>query len=146
MHGLILGTISWIVLSECTWIQDLLVWYRHWNNLMDSVSWMKLDTRLTWWYHSWKYLMDNVRWVQLNTGHTRLVSSLELFDGLCYPSSIGCRTYMGGIILGTIWWIVLAEWKLTHDLHGWYHYWNYLMVSVIWVQLDTGFTRVVSSF
>jgi hypothetical protein len=57
MGGIILGSILWILLTECNWIQDFHGWYHPWNNLIEVVS-----------------------WVQMDTGLTTVVTSLELFD------------------------------------------------------------------
>jgi hypothetical protein len=48
---------------------------------MDKVGWVRVDTGLVWVFSSFEYLMDNVSSLQLNTGHTLVVSSLEIFDG-----------------------------------------------------------------
>jgi hypothetical protein len=53
---------------------------------------------------------------------------------------------MSDNIFGTIYCIVLVGCNWIQDLNGWYHPWNYLVDSVIWVQLNTGLTRVVSSW
>jgi hypothetical protein len=122
MGGIILGTIWLILLAGCNLIQDLHVWYNRWNYLMDSVSWMNLVTRLTF-----------------------VNSSLEQFDVYCYMRATGYRTNTGGIIIVSTWWLVLAECNCLQFVPGWYCPWNNLIDSVMWVQLDTGFTQLVSS-
>jgi hypothetical protein len=74
-----------------------------------------------------------------------VLSSLEIFDASCYKSAIGYRTYMGGIIFGSIGLIVLADFNWIQDFQWWYHLCNSLINSVSWMQFNTGLTRVVSS-
>jgi hypothetical protein len=53
----------------------------------------------------------SVIWVQMYTGLIWMLSSMEIYDGSRYLVSIVYRTYMGGIILGFICWIVFVECK-----------------------------------
>jgi hypothetical protein len=63
---------------------------------------VQLDTGLHGWYDPLNYLMDKVRRLLVGTGLVWLISSLELFNGLCYLSEIGYRTYMCDCVLGTL--------------------------------------------